>query len=790
MLADLRFALRTLSKSPIFTLITVVTLAIGIGANTAIFAAVRAIFLRPLPYPDGDRIVRVWETFGRGGLGSVAQENFRDWQAQTRTLQDMVAVQSESFNLAADNPERLQGHSVTDGLFRLLGQRPLLGRTFSPGEFNPGNDQVAVLSHGLWLRHFGSTPDIVGRSISLSGKSYTVVGVMPAAFVFPGALSDLWIPHPLTERGNRGSHYLTVLGRLAPGATLEQARADLALIAQRLAEAYPDTNTNRGVLIRPLREHLVGNLRPTAIVLGLAVAFILLIGCANVANLLLARATGRRGEIAVRMALGASRGRLLGQLFTESLVLAAAGGVAGLAIALGGMAALAALLQEQTRALFVMRLDGQVLAFAAGASLISALVFGAVPALQSSRADLSGVLKEGGARATAVRSRGKRALVVVEVGLSVVLLVGAGLLLHSLARLGRLSIGFDPDPLLTLKVALPAAKYGKAENEARFYRRLIEELAAVPGVVSSAAANFIPLDTRNTNGNFEIVGHPPWPPGRGPVTEFHVVSPDYFATLGIAVTRGRAFTSGDRAGAPLVAMVNETFVRNFFGTDNPLGRRLKVGEESFDIVGVAADVRRFGKMRAAVPEAYFPLWQHGSGSMTVVVRAAVAPGTLAGAVRAKVAAIDPTQAIFAVRTMREIVDDSESEHRVRAVLLSLFAGLALLLASLGIYGVMAYHVSQRTQEVGIRMALGARAGQIVAMVVREGMWLCAIGLVLGTLGAILASRLLRTLVFGIETTDVASYLGTAALLALVALFACWLPARRATRVAPVAALRP
>jgi putative ABC transport system permease protein len=628
----------------------------------------------------------------------------------------------------------------------------------------------------------------VGKAIPLSGKSYTVCGVMPAGFVYPGSLSELWLPYPLTDRGRRGNHYLQVLARLAPGAALDQARADMAVIARGLTQAYPDTNASRGVLIRPLRENLVGNLRATAIVLGLAVAFILLIGCANVANLLLARAAGRRGEIAVRMAMGANRARLVRQLFTETLVLAVAGGLAGLALAVAGMDILASLMQEQTRALFVIRLDREVLAFAAAASLLSALVFGLAPALQSSRGDLSGVLKEGAARFTVLRSRAKRALVVAEVGLSVVLLVGAGLLLHSLSRLGEVQVGFDPNPLLTMKVALPEAKYSDPASEIRFYERLLEELKSVPGVVSAAAANYLPFDSNNSNGDFDIVGHPPFPRGLGPVTEHHVITPGYFATLGIPVTRGRGLTSADRA-LPLVAMINETFARKVFERENPIGQRIKMGDDIFDIVGVAADVRRFGKTRSPVLEAYFPLAQRAGSTMSVVVRAAGDPRALASAVRARVRSVDPTQAVFAVETMREIVADSESEHRLRAVLLTVFATLALLLASLGIYGVMAYHVSQRTQEMGIRMALGARSEQIVGMVVREGMLLCAVGLVVGVAGALAASSLLRTLVFGVEITDLASYVGTAVLLGAVALLACWLPARRATRVDPVSALR-
>jgi putative ABC transport system permease protein len=787
--SDVRFAVRTLIRARGFALITVAILAIGIGANTAVFAAVRAIFLRPLPYPDADRIVRLWEAMPGGFRGSVSEQNFLDWQAQTRSLEDMVALKGDSFNLAVERPERIAGLYLTDGAFRLLGARPLLGRAFAPEEFQPGQDRKVVLFHGLWKRAFGGDPGLVGKSIELSGRSYTVVGIMPPGFLFPGMTAEAWFPLPLEKKLPRGSHYLAVLARLRPGVPLEGARADLEAIAGRLAAAYPDTNTNRTVSMLPLREDFSSGLRSTAFLLAMAVGLVLLIGCANVANLLLARASGRRAEIALRVSLGARRGHIVRQLLTESLVLALAGAGLGLLLALWGTDALEAALPGRARALFTIHLDLQVMAFAAGLGVASALIFGLAPALEASRPDLSAILKEGAARATAVRGRWKRALVVAEVGLSVLLVVGAGLLLRSLHRLGEVSLGFPTERLLTLRIALPEASYPDERSNSAFYDRLLAAVAALPGVASAGVVDDLPLASENSNGSFEIVGRPPWPRGQEPITEYLSASPGYFATLGVPLLRGRGFTAADTAASAPVVLVSETFARRFFPGGNAVGQRLKLWGNPCEIVGVLADVRRRGQHREPLPETYLPLPQRPRGTMSLVVRTHGDPQALAGAVRAQVQAVDPKQAVFAVRTMEEMLAESVSLRRFQALLLSLFAGIALLLASLGIYGVMAYHVSQRTQEMGIRMALGAPVERIRAMVVREGMLLCGLGLVLGAAGAVAASRLLGTLVFGVGPLDPPSYLAAAALLLAVGLLASWLPARRATRVDPVNALR-
>jgi putative ABC transport system permease protein len=789
MFSDLRFALRTLVRARGFSLVTIATVAIGVGANTAIFAAVQALFLRPLPYPGGERMVRLWEVIPPfRGTGSVSEEDFLDWKAQTRTLEDMVAVSERSFNLAVKSPERIVGLKVTDGIFRFLGVQPLLGRPFLPDDFAPGQPSTVVIGHGLWRRAFGGDPGIVGKKLDLSGASYTVVGVMPPASGFPGRPAEVWFPFVPRMADQRGSHYLATYGRLRPGVTLEQARADLDLIAQRLATSYPSTNTGRGVLIKLLREDLVGGLRPMTIMLALAVAFVLLIGCANIANLLLARATGRRGEIAVRVALGASRGQLVRQLLTESLLLVAVGGALGLVIAMWGVDALQAVIQVD-RGLFAIHLDGRVLAFAASVAIFSAFLFGLVPALAASRPDLSGVLKESAARSTAARGLGKRALVVAEVALSVMLLVGAGLLMRSLSRVNDIPVGFNPDRLLTLQIALPESRYPDDAAVATFHQRLLERVSALPGVVSAGAVNFLPLSQRNTNGDFQIVGRPPSPPGQDAITEYLQASPRYFATMGMSLLHGRGLTDADRAGTPLVVVINDTLARRYFPAASPLGQRLKLGGKIHEIVGVVADVRRWSKTSSPVPESYLSLWQNASSTMSLAVRAASDPLALAAAVRAAVQSIDRSQAIFDLQTMDEIISDSVAIRRIQAFLLTLFAALALLLATLGIYGVMAYQVSQRTQEMGIRLALGARAGQIQRLVVREGMRLCALGLVLGALGAAALSSGLRTLVFGVELVDIPTYALVATLLATVGLLASWLPARKATRVEPTIALR-
>ena len=793
LLSDLRFALRTLVKARGFALVTIATLAIGIGATTAIFAAINAFFLRPLPYADADRIVRLNAWFNKQWTGSVSEEDFVDWKDRTRTLQDFVAWTDDSFNLAVDSPERIQGQRLTDGMFKLLGIAPALGRTFAAEEFEPGAGNAVVLSWGLWQRHFDGDRSLVGRPIELGGQSYTVVGVMPDGFRTPGSAADLWVPHPLLKKRGRGSHYLNVMARLRPGATLDGANADMEAISAQLQQEYPDTNSKRTIKMTPLRELYVERMRAGVWVLGVAVVFVLLIGCANVANLILARASGRSGEIAVRMALGANRTRIVAQLLIESLVLGLVGGALGALVAVWGVDALQSGIPPEIRRLFPFRLDPTVLAFALIASVTSAILFGLAPALQSSRADLSGALRDGANRTTG-RSLLKRVLVVSEVALSVLLLIGAGLLLRSLSRLQDVPLGFFPKNMLTLSISLPQTRYPDDAAVSAFYDRLLPRVEALPGVVSAGVVNFLPLANNNMNGDFNIVGRPPAKPGEAPITEYMLASPGYFRTLGVRLLKGRLLSPSDRTGTPEVALVNETFVRRHLGETDPLGVHLDFGDgKPVQIVGVISDVRRFGFARDTVPETFFPAAQNITQTMTLAVRTQGDPAAIAGAVRAAVAATDPAQAVFSIKTMEQLVDEYLAAKRFQTFLLLLFAGVALVLASLGIYGVMAYHVGQRTQEMGIRMALGARAGQIQVMVVREGMALAALGLGIGLVLAIVLalglSRSIETVLFQVPAADLPSYIVAAAVLASVALLACWLPARRATRVDPMKALR-
>ena len=782
-LANLRYAFRSLARAPGFTLVSIATLAIGIGATTAIFAAVSAFFLRPLPYPEGDRIVELREWFDREWTGSVSEKNFAAWKAQSRTLDDLVAYIPASFNVAAGSPERVRGNRVTDGYFRLFRASPALGRVFTADDVA---SRVVVLSHGLWQRRYGGDPDIIGRGIDLGGARHTVVGVMGAGLP-TGA--ELWAP--LALEGEKDGHYLQVLARLRPDTTIEAARGDMEAIAARLEELYPDHNAKRSVQIRPLHEVMVAEFRPGATILSLAVAFLLLIGCANIATLQLARAAGRRGEIAVRSALGAGRLRLVRQLFTESLLLALLGGVLGVLVAVWCMDLLQAGMPDSAQRRFPFHLDWGVAWFALAASLVSACLFGLVPALQSSRADLTDALRDTAARSTASRGRLKKGLVVAEIALSAALLVVCALLVRSMHRLQSAPLGFDPDSVLTLNISLPDQRYPDDAARVRFHQQVLDRVQALPGVRSAAVVNHLPLSRSNINSGFEVVGRPAPPPGEEPIAEWIAASPDYLRTMGLRLTGGRNFTDSDRAGSPPVILVNEALVRQHLGGRNPLGTRLDFGDdETYEVVGVVSDARRRSQLTdEPVAEAYFPAWQRVFETMSLAVRTDGDPAALAGPVRSAVAAVDPGQAVFEVRTMNDIVAEARESRRFVTGLFAAFAGVALLLASLGIYGVMAYHTGQRRQEMGIRMALGAGAGELQRMVVREGMSLVVLGLAFGLGGGALLSRLLRSLLYQVAAGDPSSYALAAIALGAVALVACWIPARRASRVDPVEALR-
>jgi putative ABC transport system permease protein len=808
LLQDIRYGVRMLMKRPSFTLIAVIALALGIGANTAIFSVVNAVLLRPLPFPQAERLMNVWETNPSRGQkrSAVSYPDFADWRAQNQVFEYVSTYHDSDFILTGGSePLRLSGAVVNADLFPLLGAQPSLGRTFRPDEDKPGeHGRVVVLSQGLWQRQFGADPNVVGRAVTLNGQSYTVVGVMPAGFQFPIESNpiELWTTvaedaagkEPITAQ--RGAHYMSVLARLKPGVTQAQAQSDLDTISARLAQQYPDTNAHRGTRVMSALESLVGDVRPALLILLGAVGCVLLIACANVANLLLARATTRHKEIAIRAALGASRWRVVRQLLTESVLLAFAGGALGLLFALWGGDLLVALSGDDIPRATQINLDWRVLGFTLLVSFVTGVLFGLVPALHAAKFELTESLKEGGRSSVegARRNRVRSALVVAEMTVALVLLVGAGLLMQSLRRLQHVNPGFDAHNVLTLTVSLPEVKY-KTPQQVDFYRSLRERVAALPGVTSASAVFPLPLGGDRIGISFETEGRP-LPKSELPATEFRTVNPDYFHTLSIPLVKGRDFTARDDASAPGVIIVNEAFAQKFFPNEEAIGHRIKPGistDESDpvmrEIVGVVGDVKHRSLSTAVEPEAYVPHAQVPFGSMTLVVKTAPDARTLVGAVRNEVRALDKDLPIYNVKTLDDYVASSVAQPRFNTLLLASFAGLALILTAVGLYGVMSYSVVQRTHEMGVRIALGAQTRDVLKLVVGQGMVLAVIGIGLGLLVSLAATRVLASLLYEVSAADPLVYAGITLLLAVVALLACYIPARRATKVDPMVALR-
>ena len=808
LLQDIRYGIRMLLKRPSFTLIAVIALALGIGANTAIFSVVNAVLLRPLPFPQAERLMNVWETNPQRGQkrAAVSYPDFADWRAQNHVFEYMSTYHDSDFILTGGSePLRLSGAVVNADLFPLLGATPSLGRAFTTDEDKPGESgRVVVLSHGLWQRQFNADPHITGRAIALNGSSYTVVGVMPAGFQFPieSTPIELWTTvagdaagsDPITSQ--RGAHYMSVIARLKPGVTQAQAQADLDTIAARLAQQYPDTNAHRGTNVMSALESLVGDVRPALLILLGAVGCVLLIACANVANLLLARATTRHKEIAIRAALGASRLRVVRQLLTESVLLALAGGALGLLVALWGGDLLVALSGEDIPRAAQVGLDVRVLGFTLLVSFVTGVLFGLVPALHAARFDLTESLKEGGRSGTegARRNHVRSALVVAEVAIALVLLVGAGLLMQSLRRLQHVNPGFDAHNVLTLNVTLPEVRY-KTPQQVEFYRNLRERVAQLPGVTSASVVFPLPLSGDRIGISFETEGRP-LPPSDLPVTEFRTINPDYFHTLNIPLRKGRDFTARDDAHAPGVIIVNEAFAQKFFPNEDPIGRRIKPGISTDEnepvmreIVGVVGNVRHRSLSTAAEPEAYVPHAQVPFGSMTLVVKTAPDARSLVSAVRNEVRALDKDLPVYNVKTLEDYLAASVAQPRFNTLLLASFAGLALVLTAVGLYGVMSYAVVQRTHEMGIRIALGAQTGDVLKLVVGQGMLLALIGVGMGLLASLAATRVLASLLYEVSAADPLIYAGITLLITTVALLACYIPARRATKVDPMVALR-
>jgi putative ABC transport system permease protein len=795
--SDLRYALRMLAKSPVFTAVAVLTLALGIGANTAIFSVVSAVLLRPLPYPDADRLVVLKETkLPEYPQFSVSPGNFLDWQKQATAFERLESFRESSYNLTGTgDPERLRGMRVTSGLFRLLAVQPAQGRDFLPEEDQPDHDGVVILSAGLWKRRFGADAHILGKMLTLSARQYAVIGVMPATFEFPNRQTELWTPMAFDagDHTAHGAHYISAVGRLKRGTGPGQALAEMQTIARGLEKQYPDTNTGWSVKVVPMLDYQVGRMRATLWILLGAVALVLLIASANVANLMLARATERHKEMAIRTALGATRWQMARQVLTESVTLSALGGVAGLLVALALMRWLLSLAPQGLPRLEKASIDVPVFAFTALLTLATGLFFGMMPALQATRANLNDALKEGGRGSTdgARRRHLRELLVISELALALVLVAGAGLLTRSFYRLQQVDPGFKPENAVVAGISLPRSKYKEPEQQSAFFAELTNKLSALPGVQAVGGTQSLPMADDFVLGMI-VQGRPPLPPGQEQDTNYYAVTPGYFQAMGIPLLRGRLFTDFDSKDSPHVVLINNTFAKMYFPNEDPIGKRIHVtnGPEIFrEIVGIVGDVRQYGLDEKVPAETYEPAAQRPFSGMSVVIRAATDITRLGPAVRQTVLAVDKDQPVGSIRTLEDVVTDSFARQRFLLMLLGAFGVLALLLAAVGTYGVMSYTVTQRTQEVGIRMALGAQPKDVLRLVVGKGIRLGIAGVVLGLLGALAATRVLASSLFGVTATDPATFAAVALLLAGVALLASYLPARRATRVDPLVALR-
>lgn len=798
LLQDVRYGLRMLRKTPGFTIVAVVALMLGIASSTVIFSVVDGVLLRPLPYPNSERIVTVAQTTRSTGISrhAAAPANYLDWAAQNRVFSDIATSRGGQSNLAeSDRPERLRSSIASASLFRVFGVAPLLGRTLLPSDERPGNANVVVLKQQLWERRFGADRSIIGRSIQLDGEPHTVVGVMPAGFS-PDNFAELWIAspwsvprHPLrpTEdpRTARNSNYLDVWARLKPGVTLQQARADLNAIMLRLEKEYPNDLMDEGAEVVPIHEGLVSGIRPLLFILLGAVTCLLLIGCANVANLQLARAAGRAREVSIRAALGASRTRLVRQLLTESLLLALLGGALGVMLAAWAIPVLLALSPADIRGFTEISLNRAVLGFSFGLSILTGTLFGLFPAFSVSSANPNESLGEGERGSTASCSRPRSILIAAEVGLSLVLLIGAGLMLKSFSKLTHVDPGFNSDHLLTFDLS---PSFIDEERQVIFYQQAIERLRALPGVQKIAAISRLPFSGGNSGRSFGVPGS-----DTSHDADIRVASPEYFSTMGIPLLKGRVFNEHDRKGALPVIVINEALAADVFPGQDPIGKYVeKFGpkSETLQIVGVVGNVRSLSLGTAPRAEIYQPLGQAGWSSMFFAVRSASAnPLTLVPMTQNAIWNIDRNVALGNVRSMHDALAHSVVKQKFAMVLLGIFAGLALLLASIGLYGVMSYSVSQRTREIGIRMAVGAQRSDVLKLVVRQGMILTALGVAVGLAASFGLTRLMSTMLYGVSATDAITFLGVSALLAAVALLACWVPARRASGVDPVVALR-
>ena len=807
----LRYSVRMLLKNPVVTLVAVVTLALGIGANTAIFSVVNGVLLRPLHYRDPERLVSLWEKVPVLGKSRVAPANFFDWKKQNTVFEDVVTYGASSMTLTGDGePEQLQGSMVSAGYFAVVGVDPVRGRAFVNEEYEPGKGDVVILSQELWHRRYGGDENIVGKSIKLNGSLYRVVGVMgPGLYPmrpingrieFDRAAQQYWVPMSFSAgwAAVRSAHVLGVVARLKPNVTIEQATAEMNTIGARLEQEYP-ANKGEGIIVNRFMNEVVGDVRPALITLMVAVGLVLLIACANIAGLLLAQHAARSKEIAIRAALGANRLKLLQQFLIEGLLLSLLGALAGIGFAKIGVDLLLKVVPQNIPRLDLVRIDWRVLSFTLGLSLLTCLVFALVPAWNASKPDLHSTLEQSGRTSGpgAGRLRFRQALVVFQVGMAVMLVIGAGLLIKSFWLLRRVDPGFKPERVLSLSLTLPAT-YAKPEQVSQFFDRLNEGIAHLPGVESQSIAYDNPLQT-NWVESFEIEGEVPPKDTRPRTASFNPIGPDYFATIGTQLISGRIFTPQDDHAHPSVAIVNETFVRKYFPNQSPLGKRIRVSQPArvwkdqtlvlFEIVGVVHDVKSAGLQAPSEPTYYLPSAQVPLQDMTLLVRTTSEPTAIVPAIRQAVLAVDPNQPISNIDTMEHIVSDSIAQPRLNMFLMGLFGILALVLAMVGIYGLLSYAVTQRTQEMGIRMALGAQVADVLRLVLRQGMTLAIIGQAVGLLGAFALTRVIQRLLFGVTPTDITIFAAVVAVLSTTALLACYLPARRAAKVDPLVALR-
>jgi putative ABC transport system permease protein len=790
LLGDIRYSLRSIRKSPGVIALAIISLGLGIGANVTIFSAVDVFMFRPLPYPEANRLLHVYSTVPARGwtYNSVSIPDFLDIREQSRTM-DVAASYGRDFNVSGgDRPERIDGERASWNYFQVLGIQPTIGRTFRPEEERDGEHRVAILGNGLWRRRFGADPSVVGRVLELDGESYTVVGVLPPRFQFYESRTEIWTPIPLTGDESRGSHFLSPVARLRPGATLEQSNAEASAIADRLAQEYPETNDGWGAGTRELHRQIFSvEFRMGSLIASVAVAFVLLIACANVANLMLTRVAGKGREIAVRAALGAGRVRIVRQLLTEAMIVSLLGGVLGVVMSIAGIRGFVAVMPSWFPRVDEIGLDGRVLLFALFVTIVTGILFGIGPALQSSRSNITDTLKEGGRGNVGNKGdRLRKALVVAEVSLSLALLVASALLVKGFLRLQTADFGWDEENLLTFRLALPDEEYPDSAAVDRFYRELLPQVSSIPGVVSAGGTTILPMQGNN-NTFFEIPGRESASLEQRPLTEVRWVFPEYFNTMATALVAGHAFGSEDRMDTRPTVIVNQELADRHFPGEDPIGKQVEYWGVTREIVGVVRNTLDVGQFPR--PMTFMSAHQYPRSNMSMVVRATGEPLALVEGIRQEVLRLDPDLPIYAVTTMEDHMNEEQGGNTIMAKVMSVLAVVALVLSVVGVYGVMAYSVSQRTQEMGIRMALGAQRRSVLGMVVRQGTILALSGIVLGVLMAALVTRSLAIFLFGVSPFDPITFGGVSLTLLVSGVAATYIPARRATQVDPLEALR-